>query len=163
VTPFGNTINPKLIIVLSHPDKNEWEYQKYFASPDRSIFRQSLGNQIGDVYVTSIVKTVEHRDTIHPEHGIRKPSLMDLISATPQLKQELSQYPNATIMPIGSDVCKTLLGPKTKIDTVAGKETKWENFRVVPNSVHQTSTTRSDQENETTVQGSQFRERNLPD
>ena len=130
--PFGNTTDPKLVVVFSHPDTDEWQYQKYLASKNRVLLRSCLNGHFHDSCFTSIIKQVEYRDQLAPQYGVRKPNASELEQWMPLLKSEIQNFNNATIMPIGQDALKAF-GFDGKITDYAGKELEWNGHRVIPN------------------------------
>ena len=129
IEPFGNKTDPKLIIVFSNPDSEEWANGSFLSSSKKAIIEQTLGKNIDSVYITSLVKEVQLVDAVAPEYGIRTPEQYEVNFNFESVLEEIKGFKDATVMPMGKSAISAF-----GIDADSyGRELEVRGLRVIPN------------------------------
>ena len=121
--------NPELMIVFSHPNKDDLEARKFgekgYAADEISAALQSAGIDPSRVYLTGMIK-----------RGIgskSKPSAEDIEEGREELDREIESIKPKLIMPLGAEVFKRIMKSNIKMGDYIGEVTETSYGKVMAN------------------------------
>jgi len=116
-TPVAEGCKPELLIIFSHPNKEDLEARKFgvagFATTEVKAGLAAAGIPLEKVHFTAMVK-----------HGIgskSKPSAEDIEEFAQELDNEIEQIKPKLIMPLGAEVFKRIMKANTKMGDYLGE------------------------------------------
>jgi DNA polymerase I-like protein with 3'-5' exonuclease and polymerase domains/uracil-DNA glycosylase len=131
---FGNTKNPKAIVILNSPELEDESPEGRLRGPKGSILAQAIDPE--QFAVAFMVPHVLFADEVRNE-GYRRPTDEEVERHLPDLIAEITKIDCGTLIPLGSTLVRQFVDPEALIAKAVGKKVDREyngrKYKVIPN------------------------------